>query len=898
GVVFPWQRYRLPENIEPTGYHLHLHPNFTHQNFTGHVSINITIVESAEFVALHTRENKITSVTLTPINEKGKSDKASKILYCLNTEMMAIYFERKLKAWDHYTLSIHFTGNLTFSLGGFYLSKYKNEKGKETVIGTTQFEPTDARGAFPCFDEPAFKANFSLSMVRDKHLHTLFNTPLLSTKPHLGNLEMDEFQPTVKMSTYLVAFIVSDFVKISNTTSTGVEVSVYASSDKLNQLEYALHFSCEVLSYFEDLFKIPFPLPKMDLVAVLDFAAGAMENWGLVTYRETALLFDPLTSSVKDKQWVALVIAHELSHQWFGNLVTMEWWNDLWLNEGFASFMEFSGVNAVEPGWAFMSEFPLRHELRAFSADSSNFTHPISVNVSNSKEINEIFDNISYDKGKQICNKSLTSYISVFCACIISMLVDLLGDVFFQGVNKYLDTYKFSNAVNADLIQKVTIAARSSHSNIDIQAMMKTWTTLPGFPLVDVTLNEKKVSLLQSRFIYPSSNNQLSCSSVWQIPLSYVTSVDPMRPKKLLMEGKSTSFQLPQNVKWIKFNHNQTGYYKVNYDMTMWSNLIDAVLTHPETFSVSDRSSLIEDAFSAARLGKLPYNEAFRLAGYISRETMYAPIVTLINELGYVEEILKIQLEEDSRSLIHRFVQLLFKDLYTELAWKNGTSFNRNQQKLQTVVTSLMCKCWELICTMQFPVIFHIFVDWIQITLIKTLKNKRTTIQYQPSCMHKVIPSVHGPLDDWKHLWDTFVNSTDPNLKVKIIATISQTTNLDKILFLQSEFLKGENIRSQDAATLVSGLTSNLVGGPVTWRFIRQRWEEITKIHSVASFSMRSIVKNCLGLITDQGEILAAKDFFKNKGIVDMKYVQQALEKSAINAQWSKSHLPQVKVWL
>uniref|UniRef100_H2ZMG1 Aminopeptidase n=1 Tax=Ciona savignyi TaxID=51511 RepID=H2ZMG1_CIOSA len=835
---------RLPENIEPTGYHLHLHPNFTHQNFTGHVSINITIVESAEFVALHTRENKITSVTLTPINEKGKSDKASKILYCLNTEMMAIYFERKLKAWDHYTLSIHFTGNLTFSLGGFYLSKYKNEKGKETVIGTTQFEPTDARGAFPCFDEPAFKSHY---------------------------LAVVEIKVKQQMPKYLSLN----------------EVSVYASSDKLNQLEYALHFSCEVLSYFEDLFKIPFPLPKMDLVAVLDFAAGAMENWGLVTYRETALLFDPLTSSVKDKQWVALVIAHELSHQWFGNLVTMEWWNDLWLNEGFASFMEFSGVNAVEPGWAFMSEFPLRHELRAFSADSSNFTHPISVNVSNSKEINEIFDNISYDKG----------------ACIISMLVDLLGDVFFQGVNKYLDTYKFSNAVNADLIQKVTIAARSSHSNIDIQgisgkrgylisnsfsaqAMMKTWTTLPGFPLVDVTLNEKKVSLLQSRFIYPSSNNQLSCSSVWQIPLSYVTSVDPMRPKKLLMEGKSTSFQLPQNVKWIKFNHNQTGYYKVNYDMTMWSNLIDAVLTHPETFSVSDRSSLIEDAFSAARLGKLPYNEAFRLAGYISRETMYAPIVTLINELGYVEEILKIQLEEDSRSLIHRFVQLLFKDLYTELAWKNGTSFNRNQQKLQTVVTSLMCKSKYQPCIHEA---LNRFNMW-----------RNPNIPIQPDDLPIVFhaASVHGPLDDWKHLWDTFVNSTDPNLKVKIIATISQTTNLDKILFLQSEFLKGENIRSQDAATLVSGLTSNLVGGPVTWRFIRQRWEEITKIHSVASFSMRSIVKNCLGLITDQGEILAAKDFFKNKGIVDMKYVQQALEKSAINAQWSKSHLPQVKVWL
>uniref|UniRef100_F6YGA9 Aminopeptidase N-like N-terminal domain-containing protein n=1 Tax=Ciona intestinalis TaxID=7719 RepID=F6YGA9_CIOIN len=260
GLKFPWQKYRLPDKVEPSSYHIHLHPNFTHENYTGQVEINITIIDTAEFVILHTRGQKILSATLTPAeNSPGKQEsyKATKTLFCIKNDMVAFHFNKKLKAWDKYSLLIDFNGNLTFSLGGFYLSKYKNQQGKETVIGATQFEPTDARAAFPCFDEPAYKANFSLSMVRERGVHTLFNTPLQSTTPLGGDIERDDFQPTVRMSTYLVAFIVSDFVKISNRTSTGVEVSVYASKDKLDQLNYALHFACKVLTYFENLFKIP-----------------------------------------------------------------------------------------------------------------------------------------------------------------------------------------------------------------------------------------------------------------------------------------------------------------------------------------------------------------------------------------------------------------------------------------------------------------------------------------------------------------------------------------------------------------------------------------------------------------------------------------------------------------
>ncbi|XP_076825542.1 endoplasmic reticulum aminopeptidase 1-like isoform X2 [Clavelina lepadiformis] len=866
GLPFPWQNYRLPTNLLPEDYHIFLHPNLTLQKYTAQVAINFSADKTTDYVILHSRGHTFKRVQLGFQNSKEKH-LVKQTLHCSNNEMVAFKFGQVLNQGQNYQIVLDFYGNLTFSLGGFYLSKYKRNNGKEVVIGTTQFESLDARAAFPCFDEPAFKANFSLSMVREPSFKTLFNMPIESTNDYEGGLKIDNFGSTVKMSTYLVAFIVSDFQNVSNVTAGGVEVSIYSSPDKISETEFALKMACDVLDAYENLFNIPFPLPKMDLVAVPDFAAGAMENWGLVTYRETALLYNPATSSIKDQEWVATVIAHELSHQWFGNLVTMEWWNDLWLNEGFASYMEYYGVDMIHPKWKFFADFSATTVTAAMTQDSSQFTHALSFPVTDSRKVDEMFDSISYNKG----------------ASIIMMLKDFIGDEFFDGVRDYLMKHAYGNAENQDLV--AAVAARDTDNNGDIQAMINAWTTLAGVPIVKVTLKDNKVSVEQSRFMYPDGSQNLPETGLWHIPLTYVTNISPQKATRKLLTQKSSSFDVPK-VEWIKFNHNRVGYYRVAYDKGMWNMLINQLSQDHEVFSASDRVSLISDAFVAARVGNLNYQDAFRFASYLQSEKDYAPLILATTHLGYIDEMLKVGLKEEQRRMYEKYVTYIFTPLYYELAWKNKTSLSRMQLKLQSTIVSLMCSYKYEPC---LTTAYAKFRNWKENNVLIEAEYMTTVFQ---SAIH------HNLVEDWDFMWNAFVNTTDALLSNKLLSSIGMTTNLQKIIFLQEEMLKGENIRSQSASSLIVSLTSNMVGGSLTWRFVKQHWDEIVKLHPVASFAMRSIVLHCLTTILDEGEIVGAEAFFKSKGIDDMQYVKRTLEKVRINIQWFKQHASVIGKWL
>lgn len=294
-----------------------------------------------------------------------------------------------------YSISITFNGTLREDLFGFYRSSYVNSQNKTVWLATTQFEPVDARRAFPCFDEPALKATFTLTMIKDKSMVALGNMPVKTTTPYGNNLEQVSFEKSVIMSTYLVAFVVCDFVNVTSTTTSGrTTVSVWTPPDKIDQAQVAIKVSAGILEFYETFFNVSYPLPKQDLIAIPDFNAGAMENWGLITYRETALLVDERASSAADIQRAVTVIAHELAHQWFGNLVTMKWWNDLWLNEGFASFVEYIGTNHANSTWDMDTQFLILAQDIALSLDSLESSHPIEFSVNNPNEINQLFDSI------------------------------------------------------------------------------------------------------------------------------------------------------------------------------------------------------------------------------------------------------------------------------------------------------------------------------------------------------------------------------------------------------------------------------------------------------------------------------------------------------------------------
>ncbi|MED6262878.1 Endoplasmic reticulum aminopeptidase 2, partial [Ataeniobius toweri] len=434
-LSFPWSRLRLPRYIVPLHYHLLLHPNLTTLSFTGTVQIQIDVQNNTNWVVLHSKGLQISKATILDHNLAHLSDQVLPVLHNPSHEQIGIFSPKVLSSGQKYFLYIEFEAALAEGFYGFYKSTYITSEGETRNLASTHFEPTSARMAFPCFDEPSFKANFSVRIRRSLEYISLSNMPVIKTTQLNRNLLEDQFAPSVTMSTYLVAFIVCDFKSVSATTSSGVKVSIYAAPEKWMQTHYALEVAVKMLDFYEEYFNIRYPLPKQDLIAIPDFQVGAMENWGLTTYRETSLLYDPLTSSISDELWVTMVIGHELAHQWFGNLVTMDWWNDLWLNEGFARYMEYISVEATYPILK-VEEYLLHTCFAAIGLDSLTSSRPISSPAESPTQIEEMFDTVSYDKG----------------ACVLHMLRHFLTEEVFQGgIMRYLRKYSYGNAHNQDL---------------------------------------------------------------------------------------------------------------------------------------------------------------------------------------------------------------------------------------------------------------------------------------------------------------------------------------------------------------------------------------------------------------------------------------------------------------
>uniref|UniRef100_G1N5A0 Uncharacterized protein n=1 Tax=Meleagris gallopavo TaxID=9103 RepID=G1N5A0_MELGA len=386
--MYLYQR-RLPSDVVPLHYDLDLQPNLTTLKFTGSVKIMVNVTQVTKKIVLHSSGLNITKATIT--SSGGSQEKAVELLEYPLHDQIAVIAPESLLAGQNYTVNLEYSSNLSDTYYGFYKISYKDENSKQRWFAATQFEPLAARSAFPCFDEPALKATFSIRIKRDEKLSTLSNMPKVLLYGNFSSgIVQDEFFVSLKMSTYLVAFVVADLKNISMETN-GSLVSVHAIPQHINQVEYALNTTVKLLEFYEKYFLINYPLEKLDLVAIPDFQSGAMENWGLITFRETTLLFDSNASSARDKKLITAVIAHELAHQWFGNLVTMEWWNDLWLNEGFATFMEYFAMEEIFPELHSDEDF-LNLIFKAMMKDSLNSSHPVSSAVQSSEQIEEMFD--------------------------------------------------------------------------------------------------------------------------------------------------------------------------------------------------------------------------------------------------------------------------------------------------------------------------------------------------------------------------------------------------------------------------------------------------------------------------------------------------------------------------
>ena len=615
---------RLPSHVIPEHYKITLKPDLNEFTFTGEETIHLSLEKSVKQITLHSAELEIESAEFIHAN---KEVWAGKISYDKRRETAAFVFPKSLQAGKG-QLRLIFKGILNDKMRGFYRSKYEHE-GREKYMATTQFEATDARRAFPCIDEPHQKSVFEVSLIIPKEHKAISNTVESVVSEHESGYQIIEFAPTPKMSTYLLAFIVGDFENIEGKAKNGCLIRVFTTHGKKEQARFALDVAIKCLDFYEDYFGIDYPLPVLDMIAIPDFAAGAMENWGAVTYRESTILIDEEKSSAGNKQWVALVIAHELAHMWFGDLVTMKWWTHLWLNEGFASYIEYLAIDHIFPQWDVWTQFVGTEMSEAFSLDSLKNTHPIEVEVKNPAEISEIFDKVSYSKG----------------ASVIRMLANYLGPKDFQkGLQYYLKKHAYGNAQTSDLWK-----ALEKVSGKPVLKVMRNWTGKGGHPVVRVKGKGErgKLELEQSRFFSSRiSKKQSKDKTIWSIPIN-----------NYLMDKKTMT--IPNDGE--KLNAGEVSLVRVDYPLDCLRQL------ELEKLSAPERLGLIRDSFDLAQAGQSRTNEALEFARKYANERDYTVWFELTGKLSQLDSLLAYESFYDD---FKKYGKTIYENIAHKIGWE------------------------------------------------------------------------------------------------------------------------------------------------------------------------------------------------------------------------------------
>jgi puromycin-sensitive aminopeptidase len=565
--------YRLPTTAVPSFYDIRIEPDLKNFTFAGEETVQLEVKEPVQELMLNSADIKIHDAILS--NGEGTKLFGS-VEHDETSERAVIRFDGTVGsgAWE---LTLKFTGILNDKLKGFYRSIYKTAGGVEEVIATTKFEPCDARRAFPCWDEPAFKARFKISLVVPEEMAAISNARQLRSTPLGNGKKLVEFAPTIRMSTYLVAYVVGKLKASKPVVADGTEIRVWCVPGKEHLAEFALSAAKFSLEFFARYFQQPYPGDKLDLVAIPDFASGAMENFGCITFRETALLLDPTTAAHAELERVAEVVCHENAHMWFGDLVTMSWWNGLWLNEAFATFMATKAVDAWKKKWKFWETFNVQRAT-AMKTDGLVETRPIEFPVNNPEEARQMFDVLTYEKG---------------CA-ILRMLELFLGEETFRhGIVNYLAKHQYDNADTADLWEAIEEVVPAFSEKVTVTQLMNTWVFQPGYPLITVGESPVTGSVTFSQQLFRYLNGGERPTTLWHVPIQVRATVSDGKggsevvEKTLLLSRESETFYVGEKLSSLVVNAGGHGFYRVRYSDALSQKLLRqlSVLSAPERFN-------------------------------------------------------------------------------------------------------------------------------------------------------------------------------------------------------------------------------------------------------------------------------------------------------------------------
>ncbi len=860
---------RLSSNVIPITYKLSLKPDLKKFTFEGTEQIDIVLKKPTAQITLHCKEIQI-SISETCVKIGKDKVFADKISYDHKTETATLCFSKKIPA-KKTSLFISFTGILNDTMRGFYRSSYTHDN-KTKFIATTQFEATDARRAFPCFDEPALKATFEVNLIVQKEHTAISNTVVYKTSEQTDGFKIVHFTPSPKMSTYLLAFIVGDFEHIEGQTKENVQVRVFTTPGKIHQAQFALECATKTLSFFNEYFDIAYPLPILDLIAIPDFSSGAMENWGAITYRESALLIDSQNSSASNKQWVALVIAHEIAHQWFGNLVTMEWWTDLWLNEGFASYIEYLAVDHLFPEWDIWTQFATHDLNRALELDALKHTHPIEIIVNHPDEIGEIFDAVSYSKG----------------ASIIRMLAHYIGETNFKnGLRHYLKKHKYSNTVTKDLwssLEKV--------SGMPVAQVMKNWTSKGGHPLVTVSEEIKKekgvikTSILCSQSRYYSSGvsaKKEKDTTIWNVPLSIATKNKHI---STLLKIKNSKVLKPTEFgdAWYKVNAGETSFARIAYSEPNFSKLVLAF--EAKELSPIDRLGLVRDVFSLAESGNICTTQALKLVSHAKNEDNLTVWTEILSGLSEVHAILegknKIEFKTFARNILQRIKQKV----------ENQKTNSHTDILLRSLILGSLVKFND-----PETILFGM-------SLYSQMKKDKNSVKADDRIIAyaSAVKSIKDDSPDRKQKLYTELISLykketlheEQSRIVRALASFEDATILKQVI----EFSLSDDVRIQDKLSVLVLTWFNSFGKKLVWQTVQKKWAFFAKTYGDGGFALGRLMQGIEAFNTAQ-EASEVKVFFKkNKAPGAERALQQSLEKVYSKDAWITRDTKKIQTWL
>lgn len=847
--------YRLPRHVVPHRYDITLEPHLDNATFDGRVVINVDVTTPTRLIALNAIELDIAGAFVDGHAAAWSLDQA--------TERLFLELDREQSAGPA-SIDITFRGTLNDKLRGFYRSTYTDEAGQQHVVATTQMQSTDCRRAFPCFDEPDFKAVFAVTLISNRDHLAISNGPEISRANVDGTngdgADVDKvavtFADTMPMSSYLVAFVVGPLEATDPIDVDGVPLRIVHVPGKGHLTAFGLDVGTKSLQWFVNYYGIPYPDAKIDMVALPDFAAGAMENVGCITYRESLLLVDPTTSTQMEQQNVADVVSHELAHMWFGDLVTMKWWNGIWLNEAFATFMEVAAVDDYRPDWTRWTNFSLERSV-AFETDSLENTRSVEFAVRSPQDCEGMFDVLTYQKG----------------GALLRMLEQYLGaDRFRSGVRLYLTRHAYGNTETSDLWDAIEEAVAHDGGE-PVRALMDSWIWQPGYPLISAAIERTESAsslvLRQQRFSFSDAPGTESSGTKspdtgaqrWLVPVQVRSGTNE---SKYLLDQATLRIPLDDPHAAIVINSGGHGFYRVAYDNDLLLRLDRATLS---TMATIERYALVDDSWNAVVAGRLSASDFLRFLTAFDGEREFAVWQIMAQSLRACGRLI----DGAAYTAFQARVRSLVAPIFKTLGWEAAPREDDLQSKLRGLLIGLLAITGGDPATR----------DRCR-TLFTSYRADQQSVHPEVAAAAISVVAATGQADDFDTLVECYRNGQTPQERLRYLYSLSEFDDAN-LITRTCEFALSDEVKSQDAPFVLARCLASRAHGPVAWSFIKNIWGQ-----AVADFPSNTIIRlvdpvKYLNTVALQADVQA---FFDAHPIPQAtKTLNQILERHAVNTR-------------